>query len=88
MVIFPTSSIMVKDFHENYPYWALHKIVKSIPGNDIVFIELIDEFNRLNLTPQQVSINYQYDESHKNPAALKVSAEHIYKILKFKKLTP
>ena len=86
VVIFPTSSIMVKDFKENYPYVPLHKIVKSIPSNNIVFIDLIDEFNRLNLTPQQVAINYIYDESHKNAAALKVSAEYIYNTLKAQKL--
>jgi len=43
---------------------------------------------RLNLTPQAVSINYQYDESHKNPAALKVSAECVYQTLKNNRLIP
>ena len=88
LVIFPTSSIMVKDFRENYPYWPLHKIVKSIPSGNIIFIDLIEEYNRLGLTPQEVSINYQYDESHKNAAALKVSAEYIRKILKSQGLIP
>jgi len=82
VVIFPVSSIMVKDFKENYPYWPLHKLVKGINSSNIIFIDLIDEFNRLNMTPQSVAINYIYDESHKNAAALKISAEYIYGILK------
>ncbi|MDD5246394.1 MAG: hypothetical protein PHS09_03255 [Candidatus Omnitrophica bacterium] len=88
MVIFPTSSIMVKDFREKYPYWPLHKLIKTIPSDNIVFIDLIDEFNRLGLTPQQVSINYEYDESHKNAQALGVSAEYIYRVLKEQKIIP
>jgi len=82
LVIFPASSIMVKDFKENYPYWPLHELVKSIESDNIVFIDLIDEFNRLGMTPQGVSINYQYDESHKNASALEVSAQCIYDIFK------
>lgn len=88
VVIFPASSIMVKDFKENYPYWPLHKLVKSINSSNIIFIDLIDEFNRLNMTPQSVSINYIYDESHKNAAALKISAEYIYGILKSNRVIP
>lgn len=86
VVIFPTSSIAVKDFKQNYPYKHLHELVKSIDTPDILFIDLIEEFNRLNLTPQDVSINYIYDESHKNAAALKVAAEYIYQILKSQRL--
>ncbi len=82
VVIFPTSSTMVKNFKENYPYQALHELVKSIKSDDIIFIDLLDEFNRLNMSPQDVAINYKYDESHKNAAALKVSAEYICGILK------
>ncbi|MFH0912663.1 MAG: hypothetical protein V1884_00035 [Candidatus Omnitrophota bacterium] len=82
VVIFPASSIMVKDFKEGYPYWPLHELVKSIKSDNIVFINLIDEFNRLGMTPQGVSINYQYDESHKNTFALKVAAQYIYDTLK------
>lgn len=88
IVIFPTSSIMVKDFKENYPYWPLHKLVKNTPSDNIIFVDLIEEFNRLNLTPQDVSINYKYDESHKNPAALSAAAQHIYNILKSNKIIP
>jgi len=88
VVIFPASSIMVKDFKENYPYGPLHKLVKGIDSGQIVFIDLIDEFNRLNLTPQGVAINYIYDESHKNAMALKASAEYIYRILKAENLIP
>jgi len=88
VVLFPCSSIMVKDFKENYPYWPLHKLVKSIVSENIVFIDLIDEFNRLNMTPQGVSINYTYDESHKNAAALKISAQYIYAILKSNRVVP
>ena len=84
VVIFPTSSIMVNDFKENYPYWPLHKLVKSIGTKNILFIDLIDEFNRLGMTPQEVSINYQYDESHKNPSALGISARYIYEVLRSK----
>ena len=88
VVIFPTSSTQVKDFKQDYPYKHLHELVKSIDTKDIVFIDLLDEFNRLNLTPQAVSINYVYDESHKNPAALKVACAYIYKVLKAQKLIP
>lgn len=82
VVIFPTSSIMVRDFKENYPYRTLHELVKSIRADNIIFIDLIDEFNRLGLTPQDVSINYAYDESHKSAPSLKVSAQYIYEALK------
>lgn len=88
VVIFPTSSTQVQDFKGNYPYKHLHRLVKNIDTADIVFIDLIDEFNRLDLSPQQVSINYVYDESHKNAAALGVSAEYIYRVLKSNKLIP
>jgi hypothetical protein len=40
------------------------------------------------MTPQSVSINYIYDESHKNAAALKTSAEYIYGILKSNRVIP
>jgi len=88
LVIFPTSSIMVKDFRANYPYWPLHEIVRGIKSRNMVTIDLLDEFNRLNLTPQEVSIDYQYDESHKNPQALGVAAEYIYRTLKEERLIP
>ena len=88
VVIFPCSSIMVKDFKENYPYWPLHKLVKSINSSNIICIDLIDEFNRLGMTPQGVSINYAYDESHKNAPALKISAQYIYGILKSNRVIP
>lgn len=88
VVIFPTSSIMVKSFRENYPYKPLHELVKSIPSDNIVFIDLLDEFNRLNLSPREVSINYWADESHKNPMALGVAATDIYRVLKQEKLIP
>ncbi|MFH1889034.1 MAG: hypothetical protein ABH806_02955 [Candidatus Omnitrophota bacterium] len=82
VVIFPVSSIMVKDFKEGYPYWPLHELVKSVNSPNIIFIDLIDEFNRLGMTPQVVAINYQYDESHKNAFALKISSRYIYSLLK------
>ena len=86
VVIFPASSIEVNDFKENYPYFKLHTLVKSITSDSIVFIDLIDEFNGLSLTPQDVSINYVYNESHKNASALKVVADYIYGILKSQEL--
>lgn len=88
VVIFPTSSVMVKNFKEDYPYWALHNLIKSIKADNIIFIDLIEEFNRLNLTPEGVSINYIYNESHKNASTLSVSANYIYGILKSSKLIP
>jgi len=88
VVVFPVSSIMVKDFKENYPYWPLHELVKSITSSNIICIDLIDEFNRLGMTPQEVSINYVYDESHKNAPALKISAQYIYGILKSNRVIP
>ncbi|MBN1913484.1 MAG: hypothetical protein JW788_03695 [Candidatus Omnitrophica bacterium] len=88
LVIFPTSSIEVKDFKENYPYWKLHSLVKSIRSDNIVFIDIIEEFNRLNMSPQEVSINYKYNESHKNPAAIRVIAEYILSGLRNEKLIP
>lgn len=86
VVIFPASSIAVKDFKANYPYRKLHELIKSIKSDNLVFIDLIDEFNRLGMTPQGVSINYAYDESHKNPLALKISAQYIYGFLKSHRL--
>jgi hypothetical protein len=88
VVIFPDSSTVTKDFRSNYPYLKLHTLVKSIPGDNIVFIDLLDEFNRLNLSPQDVSINYAYNESHKNPRALGVSAQYIYENLREERLIP
>lgn len=88
VLIFPASSIMVRDFKEDYPYKPLHTLLKGIASDNIIFIDLIEEFSRLNMSPQQVSINYQYDESHKNAAALKVAAGYIYGILKDKGLLP
>jgi len=88
VVVFPTSSVMVKDFKENYPYRALHELIKSIKSDNLIFVDLLDEFNRLNMSPQDVAINYVYDESHKNAAALKVSASYIYGILKSHRLIP
>lgn len=88
VVIFPTSSTMVNDFKENYPYLALHNLIKGIRAENITFVDLIDEFNRLSLTPEGVSINYVYNESHKNGLALGVSANYIYSILKSSKLIP
>jgi len=88
VVIFPTSSIMVKDFRAGYPYLPLHELVKGLNSKDIVTINLLDEFNRLDLSPQAVSIDYHNDESHKNPQALRVAAEYIYRRLKNEKMIP
>ena len=52
VVIFPVSSLMVPDFKEGYPYSGIHALVNGIRSDDILFIDLIEEFNRLNLTPQ------------------------------------
>lgn len=86
VVIFPVSSIEVEDFRERYPYKSLHELVKGIKSEGIVFIDLIDEFNRLGLTPQEVSIDYKANESHKNAAALKAAADYIYEVLKANQL--
>lgn len=86
VVIFPGSSIEVKDFKENYPYRPLHELVKSIKSDNIIVIDAIEEFNRLGMTPQSVSINYIYNESHKNAFALKVMANYIYHRLKNDKI--
>lgn len=88
VVIFPTSSLMVKDFRQNYPYLPLHSLVKSVDSGNMIFIDLMDEFNRLGMTPQSVSINYKYDESHKNAPCLKISAQYIYGILKSERAIP
>jgi len=88
VVILPTSSIAVKDFKENYPYRPLHQLVKSIKSDNIIFIDLIAEFNAKGLTPEDVSINYKYDESHKNASALGMSSDYIYKILKDNRVIP
>jgi len=86
VVIFPVSSIEVKDFKENYPYRKIHELVKSINSDNIIFIDLMDEFNRLGLTPQGVAINYKYDESHKNAPALKISAQYINGLLRLRRV--
>jgi len=38
------------------------------------------------MTPQEVSINYQYNESHKNAKALGVMAELLYRVFRENKL--
>jgi len=86
LIIFPTSSIAVKEFGEKYPYRQIHNQLKSIKSDNIIFIDLIDEFERLSMGPQEVSINYRVNESHKNALALKVSADYIYRILKSQKI--
>lgn len=88
VVIFPTSSIEVKDFKENYPYKAIHTLIKSIKSDNIIFIDLIDEFNRLGMSPQDVAVNYAIGESHKNAAGLRVAAHYIYNILESHRLIP
>ncbi len=88
LVIFPTSSTIVKDFREDYPYWPLHKLIQSIPSQNILSINLIDEFNRLNMTPETVSVNYALGESHKNTAAHIVYADYLYRLLKANNLIP
>ena len=88
MVIFPTSSTDVKGFKEDYPYWKLHKLVENIGNKNIIFVDLIEEFNRLGMGPREVSINYDYNESHKNPKALKASADFIYNTLRTNNLIP
>jgi hypothetical protein len=88
VVIFPSSGKGVEDFKEKYPFAGVHKLIKSIPSDNIVFIDLMDEFNHLGLDPVKVSIDYYHDESHKNTAALRISAEYIYGILKSEKVIP
>ncbi len=88
VVIFPASSLMVPDFREGYPYSGIHDLVKGIRSDNIIFIDLIEEFNRLDLTPQGVSINYIYNESHKNAAALKVSAQYLSRMFRSGKIIP
>lgn len=88
VVIIPGSSLEVKDFLQDYPYKKMHALVKNIPSERIVFIDAIDEFNRLGLTPRSVSINYQENESHKNAAALGVLARYIDEIIIRQRLIP
>ena len=88
VVIFPGSGKGVMDFKQGYPFSGAHKLIKSVPSKDIVFIDLLDEFNRLGLTPKQVCIDYERDESHKNAATLKICAEYLYNTLKSDKLIP
>ncbi|MFC1675213.1 SGNH/GDSL hydrolase family protein [Candidatus Omnitrophota bacterium] len=88
VVIFSESGLTVKDFKENYPYRPLHKLIKSIESERIIFIDLIDEFDRLGMGPQDVSIDYIAGESHKNASALGVAASRILKALKENKLIP
>jgi len=84
--IFPASSLAVKDFKENYPYGHLHQMIKDITDKNIIWVDAIEEFNRLGMTPQEVSINYQYNESHKNAKALGVMAELLYRVFRENKL--
>lgn len=88
VVIFPVSSLMVPDFKEGYPYSGIHALVNGIRSDNILFIDLIDEFNRLDLTPQGVSINYIYNESHKNAPALKTAAQYLSRLLRANKIVP
>lgn len=84
--IFPTSSLAVKDFKENYPYRHIHKIIKGIGHQNIIYLDAIEEFNRLGMSPQDVSINYEYNESHKNAKALGVMAELLYRVFRDNRL--
>jgi len=81
LFFFPCSSVEVKDFHQKYPYWTMHALVKNIPSDNILFIDPINEFNRLGLTPPQVCITETQEESHKNAAAQKVLADYLYAVL-------
>ena len=80
--IFPVSSLAVNDFKENYPYSHLHQMIKDITHKNIICVDAIEEFNRLEMTPQEVSINYQYNESHKNAVALGVMAELLCRVFR------
>ncbi|MEK6564125.1 MAG: hypothetical protein AABZ65_03755 [Candidatus Omnitrophota bacterium] len=80
--IFPVSSLAVNDFKENYPYSHLHQMIKDITHKNIICVDAIEEFNRLEMTPQEVSINYQYNESHKNALALGVMAELLCRVFR------
>jgi len=62
--------------------------VKSIDTENIIFVDLIEELNRLGLSPQEVAINYIYNESHKNASSLKVLADYIYRTLKSRRIIP
>ena len=84
--IFPVSSLAVNDFKDGYPYARLHNMVKDIAHNNIIYVDAIEEFNRLGMTPQAVSINYQYNESHKNALALGAMAELLCRIFRENKL--
>lgn len=85
--IFPTSSIAVASF-ENYPYQDIHELIKGIKHDNIIFVDPVEEFRHRGLTPQIVSINYQYNESHKNSEALGVIAEKLYEQMLKSKLLP
>jgi len=86
--IFPVSSLAVKDFKENYPYRHIHKLIKGIGHQNIIYVDAIEEFNRLGMSPQSVSINYEYNESHKNAKALGVMADLLCRILRKNNLIP
>lgn len=86
--IFPVSSLAVKDFKENYPYWHIHKMIKGISHQNIIFVDAIDEFKRLGIGPEEVSINYKYNESHKNAKALGVMAGLLYRVFTDNNLIP
>lgn len=86
--IFPTSSLAVTTFEAGYPYRDIHEQIKSIRHDNIIFVDPIEAFNRRGMTPEAVSINYQYNESHKNPQALQVTAEVLYNALEENKIVP
>lgn len=88
LFIFTVSTNEVKNFKENYPYRGVHQLIKKLSSEDIIVIDLTDEFNRLNLTPEEVSINYKGNEGHKTAAANKIAAEYVYRILKESDLIP
>ena len=54
VVIFPSLSLMVPDFKEGYPYSGIHALVKGSRSDNVLSIDLIGEFNRLNLTPRSL----------------------------------
>lgn len=86
--IFPTSSIEVETFQQGYPYEDIHEKLHNIQHQNIVFLDPIEEFNRLGLTPQQVSIDYEVNESHKTSQALQIMAQFIVRELRADKILP
>jgi hypothetical protein len=65
LLIAPEMSEAVKDFREGYPYWYINEMLEGIKHNNIVVIDPIREFSRLDLKKKEIA-NWTYPNAQAN----------------------